>query len=403
ALVRLGEQEHRLVLTNHHLVTDGWSIPVLVQELLALYRSKEDASALTRVTPYRDYLAWIAAQDRAAAVAAWREALSGLQEGTLLAPPDHGRAPVVPEQHTLALSEKLTLALTDAARRQGVTLNTLVQVAWAILLGRLTNRSDVVFGITVAGRPPEIAGFERMVGLFINTVPLRIALPPAKPLAVLLREVQESQSRLMAHQHLGLAEIQSLAGLGELFDSLVVFENYPIDLNNRAVAGDDGGVRLTEIGGHDATHYPLSLIAVPGERLQLRLGYRPDLFERASVEALAGRLIRLLEAAVDAPERPIGGLDILERSERGTILGAWNATTHALPFAAAASATLPQLFAAQAARTPDAVALVFGDERLSYRELDLRANRLAHHLRALGVGPEVVVGLCLERSLELVV
>src|SRR5262249_52491039 len=175
ALVRLGTREHRLVLTNHHLVTDGWSIPVLVQELLALYRSKDaspgDASVLPRVTPYRDYLAWIAAQDRAAAVAAWREALSGLQEGTLLAPPDHRRAPVVPEQHTLALSEKLTLALTDAARRQGLTLNTLVQVAWAILLGRLSNRSDVVFGITVAGRPPEIAGIERTVGLFINTVP----------------------------------------------------------------------------------------------------------------------------------------------------------------------------------------------------------------------------------------
>src|SRR5262249_52734922 len=144
ALVRVRAQEHRLVLTNHHLVTDGWSIPVLVQELLALYGSNYgskdaspggDASVLARVTPYRDYLAWVAAQDRAAAVAAWREALHGLSEATLLAPPDHGRSPVVPEQHTLALSEKLTLALTDAARRQGLTLNTLVQVAWAILLG----------------------------------------------------------------------------------------------------------------------------------------------------------------------------------------------------------------------------------------------------------------------------
>src|SRR5262249_6639427 len=189
----------------------------------------------------------------------------------------------------------LTLALTDAARRQGLTLNTLVQVAWAILLGRLTNRSDVVFGITVAGRPPEIAGIERMGGLFINTVPLRVALPTAKPLAVLLREVQESQSRLIAHQHLGLAEIQSLGGLGELFDTLVVFENYPIDLSNRAIAGD-GGLRLTEIGGHDATHYPLSLIAVPGERLQLRLGYRPHLFERGGGEGLGERPIRLLGA-----------------------------------------------------------------------------------------------------------
>src|SRR5262249_33710354 len=130
--------------------------------------------------------------------------------------------------------------------------------------------------------------------------------------------------------------------------------------------------------------------------------YACDLFERASVEALGQRLLRLLEAVVAAPERPLGALDILERSERATILRDWNATAHPLPFAASAT-TLPALFAAQAARTPDAVAVVFGDEQLSYRELDLRANRLAHHLRSLGVGPEVVVGLCLERSLEMVV
>jgi non-ribosomal peptide synthetase component F len=235
-----------------------------------------------------------------------------------------------------------------------------------------------------------------MVGLFINTLPLRVRLPPSKPLLALLREVQDSQSRLMAHQHLGLAEIQGLAGLGELFDTLVAFENYPVD--RAGLSAEAAGVRLTKFSGVDATHYPLSLAAHAGERLRLRLSYRPDLFERASVEALADRLVRLLEAAVADPQGAIGKLEILGSAERRTLLEEWNATSRAVP-----AATLPGLFAAQAAKTPDAVAAVFEGESLSYRELDARANRLAHHLRAFGVGPEVVVGLCVERSLEMLV
>ena len=275
-----------------------------------------------------------------------------------------------------------------------MTLNTLIQAAWAILLGRLTGRDDVVFGVTVAGRPPEIAGIERMVGLFINTLPLRVRLAPATPLTELLPAVQESQSRLMAHAHVGLAEIQQLAGVGELFDTLTVFENYPVELGELLA----DGLRAVPVGGHDATHYPLSLAVVPGDRLGLRLYYRPDLFDRGSVEALAGRLVRLLEGAVADPGRAISALDILSAAERRVLLRDWNATARALP-----SATLPELFAAQAERSPDAVAVVGEDQTLSYGELEARANRLAHHLRALGVGPEVVVGLCVERSAAMVV
>ncbi len=158
------------------------------------------------------------------------------------------------------------------------------------------------------------------------------------------------------------------------------------------------GLRVTAVGGRDATHYPLSLAAVPGERLQLRLDYRPDLFDRSSVEALAGRLLRVLEAAVADADRPIGRLDILSIEERHTLLEEWNDTAHAV-----APSTLPQLFAAQAARSPEAVAVVCEEQTLSYGTLDARANQLAHYLRTLGVGPEVVVGLCVERSPDMVI
>ena len=200
----------------------------------------------------------------------------------------------------------------------------------------------------------------------------------------------------MAHGQLGLSEIQRLAGIGELFDTLLVFENYPVD--HAGLAREAAGLRLGRVGGHDATHYPLSLLVRPGEELQLRLDYRPDLFDRGSVVALGDRLLRLLAGAVAAPDRSLGLLDVLSDAERTTILSEWNATARPV-----AAATLPELFAAQAARSPDAVAVICGERRLCYAELEAHANQLAHHLRGLGVGPETVVGLCVERSPEMVI
>ena len=209
SLVALGLERHRLVLTAHHVIIDGWSVPVLVQELLALYAQAGPAAGLPRVTPYRDYLAWLARHDGAAATSAWRDALAGLQEGTLIAPATRRQVQVIPAEIHLALSKPLTAALTRLARDHGLTLNTIVQGCWAILLARLTGRNDVTFGITVAGRPPEIAGIERIIGLFINTLPLRVQLPPAQPMLAFLTDVQERQPDATC-QHLGLAEIQSM-------------------------------------------------------------------------------------------------------------------------------------------------------------------------------------------------
>ena len=235
ALIKLSADRHRLLMSNHHLLMDGWSAPIFVRELLEVYARDGSAASLPRVTPYRDYLSFIAGQDRKSDLLAWRAALAGLEEGTRLAPPKVQRGAIAPEQFVLLFDPALSAGLIRAARELTVTLNTVMQVAWGILLSRLTGRDDVVFGVTVAGRPAELAGVEHMVGLFINTLPLRMALPPQLPLSDLLHETQERQSRLLAHQHIGLSEIQQSAGLGELFDTLLVFENYPVD---RATASD---------------------------------------------------------------------------------------------------------------------------------------------------------------------
>ncbi|MFE3143890.1 amino acid adenylation domain-containing protein [Streptomyces scopuliridis] len=395
-LVRLADDRFRLVMTVHHILLDGWSMPLLAQELFVLYARRGDDTGLPRPTPYRDYLTWLVGRDREAAEQAWRHALAGVEEPTLLAPAGAERAALPAERVALELSPELTTALGDRARHLGLTMNTVVQGAWAVLLGRLTGREDVVFGATVSGRPPEIAGIESMVGLFINTLPVRVELRQDETLAQLLTRLQEQQSALMEHQYVGLHDIQRQAGVGELFDTLTVFENYPLDPSLLDVAGT--GLRVTDADADDATHYPLTLVVVPGPRLGLRLGYRPDLLTAETVGSIGARLGRLLEAVATTPEQPVGEIDVLDEAERERVLVEWNATERRVP-----PVTLPELLEAQAARTPRATAVVFEGRELSYAELNARANRLARLLVERGAGPEGYVALALPRSQELIV
>ncbi|MEU3455500.1 amino acid adenylation domain-containing protein [Micromonospora sp. NPDC006766] len=395
-LIRLPGGRYRLVLTNHHILLDGWSMPVLAGELFALYRTAGRTDALPPVADARAYPGWRARQDGPAAEAAWRDALAGLTEPTLVAPAAAERGPVPPAKLLREVPTSLTEALAGAARAAGVTLNTVVQGAWAVLVGSLTGRDDVVFGATVAGRPAELPGVETMVGLFINTVPVRVRLDPAEPVTAVLAGLQERQTALQPHQHLGLPDIQRLAGHGELFDTLVVFENYPVDPSVLDLAGT--GLAVRGVHGLDATHYPLTLVLVPGDRLGLRLEYRPDLIDETTAGALLERMHRLLADIAANPAVPVGRLDPATPTERHRVLAEWNATRHPVD-----TATLPDLLARQAAATPDATAVVFEGTRLSFRELDEASNRLARLLIGHGVGPERFVAVAVPRSLELVV
>ncbi|MCF1594979.1 amino acid adenylation domain-containing protein [Streptomyces muensis] len=397
-LMRLGAGRYRFVLTNHHILLDGWSRPMLVRELLALYRAKGDDSALPRVRPFRDYLHWLAGQDRDAATAAWRSALAGLDGPTLVAPRAAQRPPTMPGRLETELDEADHAALTALARHRSLTLNSLVQGAWAVVLSGLTGRHDVVFGTTVSGRPPEIAGIETMVGLFINTLPARVRLRPDEPFTEAVRRAQDEQTRMQPYQQLGLAEVQRLAGVGELFDTTMVFENYPVDIG--AERDEPGGLRsLTVTGGRnrDATHYPLALVALGRGGLRLRLDHRPDLIPEEAARDILDRLVRILRTVAADPERPVGRLDPLSDEERRAALqlglGADTGT---------ADQSLPEAFRGQAARTPHDTAVVCGDTTLDYAGLDARSDDLARHLAELGVGDETPVGLLMDRSAELV-
>ncbi|MFD4777407.1 amino acid adenylation domain-containing protein, partial [Streptomyces sp. NPDC058427] len=395
ALLRTADEQHRLVVTNHHILLDGWSMPVLVKELLALYGRAGEATGLPQVTPNRDYLTWVAGQDRTAAEAAWRQALDGLDGPTLVAPGGRDGSPASPDRVTAELPAALTERLTVLARTGGVTLNTLFQAAWAMVLGQLTGRADVVFGGTVSGRPPQVPGIESMVGLFINTLPVRVVLDPAQHLGALLARLQDQQAGLMDHHHLGLTDIQQTAGLGELFDTLVVFENYPLDADVLEVGH---GLTITGIEGHDATHYPLILTCVPGERLGLRLDFRTDLFDAGTAKALMASVTRVLENAGELLDTPIGRISVLDPDERHRLLATGRGNTGE----ERDDRAVPALFGELATWSPLAAAVVADTGTLSYSELDTRANRLAHRLLAAGVGPEDRVALYMERSADMV-
>ncbi|WP_194963238.1 non-ribosomal peptide synthetase, partial [Streptomyces eurocidicus] len=394
ALIRDGER-HRLLLTLHHIVADGWSVSVLLRELLAAYRGEE----LPAPFDPRPHLAWLAGRDRGTARSAWALALAGLPGPTRLTAPDADGAEDAPEprpEHLdTSVPEALTARLTAHARAHGLTLSTVVHGAWGLLLGGLTGGADVVFGSTVSGRATEVDGLASAVGLFINTVPTRMRVRPDDSLTGALRRLQDEHAGLLEHHHLGLADIQRTAGGGDLFDTLVVFENYPAP--RRPGTGDGDALDITGVEVHDAVHYPLALVVRPGDRLDLRWKHDAARLGRPAVRALADRFLALLETLVAEPELPVAGLDLLTAAEHDRLAGS-NATARTVP-----DTTLAAAFAAQVARTPEATAVVYEGERLTYAELDRRAEDLARRLRARGVAPEQFVAVAVPRSAGLMV
>ncbi|MEV7997172.1 amino acid adenylation domain-containing protein, partial [Streptomyces sp. NPDC086077] len=397
-LVRQAEDEYALLISAHHILLDGWSAPLLIRELLTLYKRGGDEATLPRATPYRDYLRWLGERDRQAAEQAWREALSGVEDPTLLVSASPDRKTALTEGVAVAVPDRVTSALVELGRQEGVTLSTVVQVAWAFLLGVLKGRDEVLFGETVSGRPPELPGMESMIGLLINTLPVRVSWSRDESVLTVMKRLQRARIELLEHQHLGLADIQRIAGHGDLFDTLTTFQNFPRQLDDLSGLLEGTGVHVAGIAGQDGAHYPLMLRAVHDGQLTLELSYQPGLMDTATVQVLARRLLRILSAMSVNSRQPVAGIDVLEPAERARLLEEWSGAE-----AQGHDHTLPELFEKQVQATPDAVAVVFDGQELSYAELNARANRLARLLVQTGVGPESLVAIVLPRSADLIV
>jgi amino acid adenylation domain-containing protein/non-ribosomal peptide synthase protein (TIGR01720 family) len=399
-VARTGAGLHRVVWCHHHLLLDGWSLPVLMADVLAFYEGlrRGGIPRLPAPRPYRDYIAWLRSRDLADEPAFWRGALAGLAGPTALGidlPAAGGEGAPDLAEHRTWLEEGATAALQDFARRHRLTLNTLLQGAWAVLLGRYSGEEDLVYGSAFSGRPATFPDAETLVGLFINTLPVRARVPAAAPLLPWLREFQDRLIELRQHEHVPLVEIQGWSrwprGL-PLFESLFVFENFP--LGESLPAGEGGGAEIRDVVSSEGTNYALTLGAAPGRRLALGFGWDRRRFEPAAVPRLAGHLGVLLRALVEDPERPLGELPVLTGPERAALLIEWNDQRAEIAPPLCAHAAVRR----QAAESPDAVAVEMEGETLTYGGLVARAQALAGALRAAGVGPGVPVGLCADRS-----
>ncbi|MFD4990308.1 amino acid adenylation domain-containing protein, partial [Streptomyces sp. NPDC058374] len=406
-LIRCAEESVRVVWTFHHLLLDGWSTAALLSDVLTGYAALTgaesgpvpQADAGPGRAPFREYLEWLSGQDTAPGLAYWKSRLAGFEEPTPLPydRPSLGRAShgqssghVVRE-----VSETLSSRVTAFTRRNGLTVNAVVQGAWGLLLAQYAGVPDVVFGTTVSGRPAELPGAEEILGLFINTQPVRVGVAPRTGVAAWLAGLQAAQAEARRHEHLPLSALETELPPGTpLFDSLVVFENYPVD-----TAGPRRfGLSLRDIEVTETTNYPLVLTAYDGDRLRFDLGYDPARFDAATVRRLAAHLEHLVLALTADGDAELGAVPVLPEDERARLLGEWGRGAES-----AVGGSVVEVFARRAAAHPDATAVTAGDTSLTYRELDHRSDRLARALIERGVTAESRVGLLLERSADVVV
>ncbi|MFE3618315.1 condensation domain-containing protein, partial [Streptomyces anulatus] len=346
---------------------------------------------------YRNYLAWLMEQDANASNTVWRGQFAGFETPTIIDPLG-AHSPSHCASHSFSVPESTTRALEALVRELDTTMSTVLHAAWSRILSVMTGSSDVVFGTTVSGRPADLPGIESMVGLFINTIPVRAELGTDVTFAQLLQQLQANQRDTVEHQFLPLTTISRASGHKDLFDTLMVYENYPIETSAENIGGD---ISITDIAVHETVHYPLALQVSPGTQLRVQVKYSTELFDTVAVEQLVARLLRVFDAVVADPRQRVSSIEVFGQHELAQLAGFSNRA--ALTEQTAAAMSIPQMFAAQVARTPDAVAMVFEHQSWTYRELDQAASRFARLLIDRGVGRGDVVALMLPRSTEAIV
>ncbi len=405
-LIRLTENSYHFIWSFHHMLMEGWSVSLLLKEVFTFYdaiRSDQDIQ-LEHRRPYRDYILWLHQQNQPEAESYWRRTLKNFTAPTPLGAKRAADKPLKQvidcKEQRFSLSVATTEALQSLVKHNHLTLNTVVQGCWGLLLSRYSGEEDVVFGNVVSGRPVDLTGAESMVGLFINTLPVRLQISSEAPLLPWLKQLQTQQVEMRQYEYSSLVDIQGWSEIPRdrpLFESILVFQNW---LGNRSFQSWNDGLQISDIqyteGG---SGYPLTIGAFLDAGLSLSISYDCYRFSEAAIARMLGHLKTLLEGIVADPERCSSNLSLLTRDEQQQLLIDWNSTQTDFP----RDHCVHELFEAQVKTTPDATAIIYEDKTLTYRELNTRANQLARHLRQAGVGAETCVGICIERSLEMVI
>ncbi|MFN6571976.1 amino acid adenylation domain-containing protein [Dendronalium sp. ChiSLP03b] len=410
-LIQVTDDTYEFVFSFHHILMEGWSVNWLWKEFYEFYNAfcQGQDLHLERPRPYREYIAWLQQQDLDKAEAFWRQKLKGFTSPTPIiignTSAKFSEQKEDYQRQEVLFSANLTTALKSLARKYYLTLNILIKGAWALLLSRSSQESDIVFGSTSSGRPTALADAESMIGLFINTLPLRVQVDSNAFLIPWLQNLQAQEVEMREYEYSPLLKIQQWSEIPrglQLFDSILVFDNELVDYNQETLAQNIGIVQSQLLGESKSffnwTNYPLTVGVMPkSDFLNLSISYDIRRFDSDTISRTLRHLETLLAGIVANPQQRLSELPLLTTTEKAQ-LAQWNNTQTEYP-----QTSIHELFEAQVERTPDAVAVVFEDEHLTYCELNNRANKLAHYLRSLGVKPEVLVGICVERSLSMII
>ncbi|MEA5498638.1 amino acid adenylation domain-containing protein [Limnoraphis robusta Tam1] len=403
-LIQLTDNIYKLIWTQHHLILDGWSAGLVIKEVLNIYISllEEQSFSLPKSPPYGEYIAWLSQQDLSTAHKFWKEQLKGFTTPTSLRIEKNLNSishTNQPEEQQVKLSKPTTSALQLFVQKNKLTLNTIIQGAFAILLSRYSGEEDILFGATSSGRPVALTGVESMVGLFINTLPVRIKVPGQAVLISWLNQLQNQQSEALQYEYTSLLEIQKWsdipAGL-PLFKTILVFENYPID---KTLIQQDKTLNIQNVDSVEWTNFPLTILVGLGSELSIKVKYSCHLFEPTTINQFLEHFSILLQEIITHPEQRLGEFNFLTTTEKQQLLIDWNNTQVDYP----ETQCIHELFQAQVEQNPDAIAIVVENQYLTYHTLNYQSNQLAHYLQNLGITSESFVGVCVERSPEMLI
>ncbi|WP_218936580.1 non-ribosomal peptide synthetase [Bacillus cereus] len=405
AILRVEEQTYHVIWSFHHILMDGWCMPLVTREIFEIYYAMQGRREpeLTVVTPYSEYIEWLEAQNQEEASKYWNDYLTGYEGQTEL---PKTTSSVRDEKYilkhlTFDLDKELTERLKQVASENQVTINILMQTVWGMLLQKYNSSQDVVFGSVVSGRPADIPGIENMIGLFINTIPVRIHCDAKESFVEVMKKHQKQAVISHAYDTYPLYEIQAQTEQKQdLITHIMVFENYPVEQQmEHRENHNETELTITNVTMTEQTNYDFNVMVIPGEDIKVHFQYNAHMYDDESIERMRNHLIQIMQQVVNDPQIGINELELITVEEKIQILDVFNDTAAEYP----CEKTIHQLFEEQVERTPDHIAAVFEGQQLTYRELNLRANQLARTLRNEGVKRDQLVGIMVERSLDMIV
>ncbi|MCK4359257.1 MAG: amino acid adenylation domain-containing protein [Candidatus Cloacimonetes bacterium] len=406
-LIRIAEDVYQFIWSYHYILLDGWSSHLVLKEIFALYEAfcQGQDLHLVKPHPYKDYISWLQKQDLSKAEIFWRKTLKGFNAPTPFVKNkislNVSKKEEYKEQEVI-LSNTINSALLSFVSQHNLTINTLVQGAWALLINRYIGEEDVVFGTTISAHQTDLDHIKSMIGLFINTLPVRVKVEPEDSILSWLKKIENYQVELQKYVYSPLVKVQGWSDVPrglQLFESILDFDNYHTDNFSLKWGTSVEGLEIRNMRIFSRTNYPLTLIIEREPQLTFRLLYDCFCFDTDTITRMLGHFRTILEGMVANPKQSLEKLPMLTNTEHQQLLVKWNDTvTDYIP-----CQCVHKLFEVQVEKTPEDIALIFKNSHLTFRELNKRSNQLANYLQKLGVGPDVLVGIYIGRSVEMIV